>query len=368
MLPKRLAPPGPSDEALARIVQAAGAAPDHDRLLPWRFVLVPEAARPRLAAAFEQALVERDPAATGEQRKQAREKAFRAPVLLLAVARLAGEPAGVPDAERLLSLGCAVQNMLLMATALGFASALTSGKALGSRPLRELFALAPHEQAVCFASIGTAAGHSPGQPGRRRIGTCPACPMSAPASAHPGARHAQGLPVSRIISIAPPGGLASPTFEQPYEMLEACHERVHRMLALLGRLREHVRQHGADDPARSAARDVMRYFDQAAPQHHLDEELHVFPRLDGTGDAGLAAMVRRLRDDHLRMESGWALARAVLAPLAAGELARSTRSRSARWTTSRASTASTSAPRSNWSIPPPRPPWTRRRSAPWARK
>lgn len=162
--PRRLAAPGPCGEELARIVQAAGAAPDHDRLLPWRFVLVPEAARPRLAAAFEPALVERDPAATGEQREQAREKAFRAPVLLLAVVRLAGEAAEVPDAERLLSLGCAVQNMQLMATALGFASALTRGKALGSRPLRELFALAPDEQAVCFASMGTAAGHKPGQP------------------------------------------------------------------------------------------------------------------------------------------------------------------------------------------------------------
>ncbi|WBY02521.1 hemerythrin domain-containing protein [Ramlibacter tataouinensis] len=125
--------------------------------------------------------------------------------------------------------------------------------------------------------------------------------------------------MSRIVSISPPGGGASPTFEQPYEMLAACHERVQRMLALLGRLRDHLRRHGADDQARGAARDVMRYFDQAAPQHHLDEELHVFPRLDGTGDAALAAVVRRLRDDHLRMESAWAAARSVLAPLAAGE-------------------------------------------------
>lgn len=126
--------------------------------------------------------------------------------------------------------------------------------------------------------------------------------------------------MSPVISIAPPGGPASPTFEQPYEMLEACHERVHRMLALLGRLREHVLRHGADEQARGAARDVMRYFDQAARQHHLDEELHVFPRLDGSGDAALAAIVRRLRDDHRRMDAAWSAAREVLAPLAAGEL------------------------------------------------
>lgn len=60
-------------------------------------------------------------------------------------------------------------------------------------------------------------------------------------------------------------------------MLEACHERVQRTLGLLGRLREHVRKQGVDNDARQAARDVLRYFDIAAPLHHQDEELHVFP-------------------------------------------------------------------------------------------
>jgi nitroreductase len=191
VLPRRLEAPGPSDEQLARILEAAAAAPDHDQLLPWRFVLVPGAARGRLAAAFEQALAERDPLATAGQREQAREKAFRGPVLLLAVARLAGEAGAIPDAERLVSLGCAVQNLLLMATALGFGSALTSGKAMGSRPLRELFALAPHEQAVCFVSVGTVAAAKPGKPRPRvedYVTTLGATPC------HPGQRHDDTVP------------------------------------------------------------------------------------------------------------------------------------------------------------------------------
>ena len=53
-------------------------------------------------------------------------------------------------------------------------------------------------------------------------------------------------------------------FEQPFAMLEACHERVQRTLTLLQRLRAHVREHGADVPAQQAARDVLRYFDIAA--------------------------------------------------------------------------------------------------------
>ena len=105
-------------------------------------------------------------------------------------------------------------------------------------------------------------------------------------------------------------------FEQPFEMLEACHERVQRMLALLARLREHMRTHGADAQAQQAARDVLRYFDQAAPQHHRDEELHVFPPLLAQGEPHTVAVVTRLQQDHVQMESRWCAARQVLAGVA----------------------------------------------------
>jgi hemerythrin-like domain-containing protein len=111
-----------------------------------------------------------------------------------------------------------------------------------------------------------------------------------------------------------------PGFEQPFEMLEACHERVARMLALLERLREHLTGHGADTSAREAARDVMRYFDQAAPQHHQDEELHVFPPLIEQGHPETVALVRRLQQDHVQMEARWREAREVLAAIQAGRL------------------------------------------------
>jgi nitroreductase len=56
-----------------------------------------------------------------------------------------------------------VQNILLMATALGFASALTSGKALKADGLRRLFALSESDHALCFVSLGTAMGSRPGR-------------------------------------------------------------------------------------------------------------------------------------------------------------------------------------------------------------
>ncbi|MDO9075187.1 MAG: hemerythrin domain-containing protein [Rubrivivax sp.] len=107
-------------------------------------------------------------------------------------------------------------------------------------------------------------------------------------------------------------------FDEPFEMLLACHERVQRMLGLLLRLAEHLNRHGADDQARQAARDVMRYFDQAGPAHHEDEERHLFPLLLAQGDAGTADVVQRLQQDHVAMSRQWQAVRADLAEIEAG--------------------------------------------------
>jgi hemerythrin-like domain-containing protein len=101
-------------------------------------------------------------------------------------------------------------------------------------------------------------------------------------------------------------------FEQPYEMLAACHERVQRSLALLGRLVDHLDDKGHDAQTRSAAADVLRYFDIAAPLHHQDEELHVFPLLLRREDAPLHTVVSRLQAEHREMEVLWALVRVAM--------------------------------------------------------
>lgn len=113
----------------------------------------------------------------------------------------------------------------------------------------------------------------------------------------------------------------APTFAQPFEMMTACHERLQRMLGLLSKLSGHIEGHGADDQARQAARDVMRYFDKAAPQHHRDEELHVFPPLLAQGEPATVTVVGKLQADHLRMDEQWREVRAVLAAIADGAVA-----------------------------------------------
>jgi nitroreductase len=164
VLPKRLVEPGPDATQLGCILEAAAAAPDHGQLLPWRLVMVPTEQRATLADLFAQALLERDASATPEQQAQAREKAFRAPALLLLIVDGARGDPQIDLAERLISAGCAVQNMLLMATALGLGSSLTSGKALKSLALRRHLRLGADEHALCFISLGHAASQRAPRP------------------------------------------------------------------------------------------------------------------------------------------------------------------------------------------------------------
>ena len=118
--------------------------------------------------------------------------------------------------------------------------------------------------------------------------------------------------MTSVINLHPGPGAG---FEQPFEMFDACHQRVERMLVLLGRLSAHGARHGADDQAQQAARDVMRYFDLAAPHHHEDEERHVLPLLRAQGRGTLAD---RVLQQHVAMAAAWAGVRLVLCAVEQG--------------------------------------------------
>ncbi|TAL84090.1 MAG: hemerythrin domain-containing protein [Candidimonas sp.] len=111
--------------------------------------------------------------------------------------------------------------------------------------------------------------------------------------------------------------------EAPLEMLAACHIRIERQCATLKRLALHVTQYGPDEQARTAATNVMRYFDTAAPQHHTDEEENLFPALiesmAGSDAVCLREMTQGLADDHRVLEVHWQSLRQKLEHIAAGQ-------------------------------------------------
>ena len=118
----------------------------------------------------------------------------------------------------------------------------------------------------------------------------------------------------------------APTFDEPLEMLAACHERIEAQLCTLEKLVEHVATRGADQPAREAAAQVMRYFDTAGTNHHRDEDEDVFPllrRLAAERDRPeVSAVINGLEQDHSTMEAQWSRLRERLEAIAEGRAAR----------------------------------------------
>ena len=153
--PKRLGRPGPDPSQNEIILLAANAAPDHGRMVPWRFIEIQESSRAALGEVFRQCLLDRDQDATSIQQQEALNKASRGPLLLLAIANYKDSNEDISKQEKLISLGCAIQNILLSAYAFGFGSGLSSGRALQSDRIRNLFQLTKDEEPICFITIGT---------------------------------------------------------------------------------------------------------------------------------------------------------------------------------------------------------------------
>lgn len=157
---KRLVGPGPTEIQIETIFGSASSAPDHGNETPWRFVLIQEKKRHLLGEAFANALHERDNNASAGDLEKAKKKAFNSPLLALAVCKQDKDSGLIKNSERLISLGCAIQNILISATALGFGSGLTSGKAMTSSSIRNLFRINENEACICFINIGTVSSAS----------------------------------------------------------------------------------------------------------------------------------------------------------------------------------------------------------------
>lgn len=100
------------------------------------------------------------------------------------------------------------------------------------------------------------------------------------------------------------GNTAAVSFEQPLEMLLACHDKIRRFCDQLDKLPGYVAQHGVDEAAKNTIDGAIRYFDVAGPAHHLDEEEELFPLLLAREPAS-APRLEQLAAEHGYLHSCW---------------------------------------------------------------
>jgi len=151
--PRDLIAPGPTAAQLDRILAAATRTPDHGKLAPWRFVVVPEDKRDAFHALLERAYRAERPDAGKVEIEAVRQFAYQAPALIVALSAPA-HASHIPLWEQELSAGAACMNLLVATHAEGLAGGWLTGWAAYSDMVRDAFGQAA-ERIAGFLFLGT---------------------------------------------------------------------------------------------------------------------------------------------------------------------------------------------------------------------
>jgi len=112
-----------------------------------------------------------------------------------------------------------------------------------------------------------------------------------------------------------------PSFDDPIEMLHACHGRILSQCDTLRKLTIHLTRYGCDQQVQQAATNILRYFDTAGQFHHQDEEKDLFPTLRISANADktyIDSLFVRLLKEHAEMFHAWIKLRPELFLLSQG--------------------------------------------------
>ncbi len=155
--PRDMVAPGPTPEQLRTMLAAATRVPDHGKLAPWRFIIVGEAQRARLAWLLTRAYRAEKPDAGRLEIEAMESFAHQAPTLVVVLSSpVPGSK--IPEWEQQLSAGAAIMTLLTAVHASGFVGGWLTGWPAYSDAVRDAFGEA-HERIAGFIFIG-----SPGRP------------------------------------------------------------------------------------------------------------------------------------------------------------------------------------------------------------
>jgi nitroreductase len=148
-----LVQPGPDETQLHEILTIAARVPDHGKLVPWRFILLQDAAVPAFSEKLAGFVLQDDQNAPEEQLRKERGR-FCAPAVIVVVSRAGAHPK-IPVWEQELSAGAVCMNLENAATALGFGTVWVTGWAAYDARVAALLGLAPDEKIAGFIQLGT---------------------------------------------------------------------------------------------------------------------------------------------------------------------------------------------------------------------
>jgi nitroreductase len=153
----KLEAPGPSEEELDQIFASAGRAPDHGKLRPWRFVVIPTDRRAAFGEVMAASMQRRMPDAPADALERERAKALRAPVIVVVAARVQ-KGHRIPEIEQIAAASAAAQTIMLAAPALGYGAMWKTGDAAYDPTVRTALGLMAEDEILGFLYLGTRTG------------------------------------------------------------------------------------------------------------------------------------------------------------------------------------------------------------------
>ncbi|MBI5718734.1 MAG: nitroreductase family protein [Burkholderiales bacterium] len=150
--PKYLVPPAPSPRQWRQAAAVALRAPDHGDLRPFRFVVVGDDQRERLAGLFAQDAARRGHLA--EEVERARARAGNGPGLVALVARIRDGLEQTPVHEQWISVGAGLMNFLNALHLMDFGAKTLSGASVRDADVVSAFC-AEGETLVAWIVVGT---------------------------------------------------------------------------------------------------------------------------------------------------------------------------------------------------------------------
>lgn len=94
------------------------------------------------------------------------------------------------------------------------------------------------------------------------------------------------------------------TWNEPIEMLYACHSKVKRFCRQLSILPDYLEKHGYTQAVLNDVEQILSYFNRSAPLHHDDEELDFFPQLVKVAPQAQSA-IDELEQQHKNLHENW---------------------------------------------------------------
>ncbi|QIM65353.1 hemerythrin domain-containing protein [Frederiksenia canicola] len=94
------------------------------------------------------------------------------------------------------------------------------------------------------------------------------------------------------------------TWDEPIEMLYACHGKVKNFCRQLQILPDYIEQNGCNEAVKNDVKQILNYFNQSAPLHHDDEEKDFFPALIKQVPTAQAD-VDLLEQQHVALHKNW---------------------------------------------------------------